>query len=177
LVRDVISNNRWNIDENQSKVNDRMRKHLLIAGLILALEAWLGIGLFGMPVGFVCVVVFVILAVSEKQQRSQKFKVAAVYALLFVATLVLLLSTVRVAQSRATPVISAVNRYHSEHGHYPQALGELVPAYLTSVPHAGFTRISRNFYYYNGRPQLYFAAMFHGVFAFDFPTQTWRTNE
>jgi len=81
------------------------------------------------------------------------------------------------AQHRATPVISAVNRYRSEHGHYPTNLNELVPAYLPSIPHAGFTRMSRDFRYYNERPQLYFAGMFHGVFAYDFPTESWRTNE
>jgi len=39
-----------------------MRKHLIIAGLILALESWLGTGLFGGSVGIVCPIVFVILA-------------------------------------------------------------------------------------------------------------------
>jgi hypothetical protein len=154
-----------------------MRTHLIIAGLILALEAWLGIGLFGSSVGIICPIVFVILAFSEKPRRRQHFRVAAIYALLFIATFAVISLSATVAQHRATPVISAVNRYRSEHGRYPTDLNELVPEYLPSIPHAGFTRLSRNFRYYNERPQLYFAGMFHGVFAYDFPTESWRAND
>jgi hypothetical protein len=159
------------------KVNDSMRKHLIIAGLFLALEAWLGVGLFGGGVGLVCPVVFVILAVTDKQRRSQHLRIAAVYAVLFMVTIVLISESAKLARRRAAPVISAVNRYRSEHGQYPMNLNELIPGYLPSIPHAGFTRMSRNFYYSNGRPQLYFAGMFHGVFAYDFPTASWTTNE
>ena len=167
----------WKLRENQLKVNDSMRKHLIIAGLILALEAWLGIGVFGFGVGIVCAIVFVILAFAERQRRSQHFRNAAIYALLLVATLTLISLSARQARRRAIPVISAVNRYRSEHGQYPTSLEQLVPAYLPSIPDAGFTRISRDFRYYNGRPELYFAGMFHGVFTYDFPTESWTTNE
>jgi hypothetical protein len=157
-----------------------MRKHLIIAGLTLAFEACVGVGLFGMGYGIILVVIFVILAIAQRQRRSEWFRVAVIYALMFVATMALLLSNIQVAQRRAVPVIAAVSRYHSEHGHYPKTLDELVPVYLPSIPHAGFTLISRDFRYFifnDERPQLYFPAMFHGVFAYDFATKTWRTNE
>jgi hypothetical protein len=83
----------------------------------------------------------------------------------------------RQARRRAIPVVSAVDLYRSEHGQYPPSLEQLVPTYLPSIPNAGFTRTSRHFRYNNGRPQLYFAGMFHGVFAYDFPTESWTTNE
>jgi len=154
-----------------------MRNHLIISGLILALEAWLGIGLFGGGVGIICAIVFVILAIAEKQRRSQHFRTAAIYALLLMTTLTLISLSARQARRRAIPVISAVNLYRSEHGQYPPSLEQLVPTYLPSIPNAGFTRTSRHFRYNNGRPQLYFAGMFHGVFAYDFPTESWSTNE
>lgn len=116
-----------------------MRKHLIIAGLILAFEACVGIGLIGMGCGMVLVVVFVILAIAERRRRSEWFRAVVIYALMFVATMALSLSNIRVAERRAAPVISAVSRYHSEHGHYPKTLDELVPTYLPSIPHAGFT--------------------------------------
>jgi hypothetical protein len=158
-----------------------MRKHLIIAGLVLAFEAYVGVGLIGMGYGMVLVVVFTILTIAQRQRRSERFRIAVIYTLMFVATMALLLSNIRLAQHRADPVISAVNRYHSEHGHYPKTLDELVPAYLPSVPRAGFTLLSRDFRYYpfhnDERPQLCFAAMFHGLFAYDFYTGSWRTNE
>jgi len=149
----------------------------MVAVVILGLEAWLGVGLFGGGVGITCAIIFVILAVVEKQRRTEHLRVAAIYATLLVATLVVISSSARLAQHRATPVIAAVNRFYSEHGQYPATLDELVPTYLSSIPHAGFTHVGRDFRYYKTRPQLYFAGMFHGVFAYDFPTQSWTTNE
>ncbi len=158
-----------------------MRKHLITAGLVLSFEAYVGVGLFGMGCGMVLVVVFAILAIAQKQRRSQWFRVSVIYGLMFLATMAVLQSNIRLAQRRADPVISAVNRYHSEQGHYPKTLGELVPRYLPSVPRAGFTLLSRDFRYYpyhdNERPQLIFPAMFHGLFAYDFQTGSWRTND
>ena len=160
------------------KVTESMRRNLIIAGLILAFEAYVGDGLIGMGYGTTLVVVFVIRAVAEKQRRLEMFRIAVIYALMFVATLALISSNVRLAYHRAVPVISAVSRYHSERGHYPETLDELVPAYLPSIPHAGFTLLSRDFRYISAeRPQLYFPAMFHGVFTYDFSTETWRANE
>jgi len=123
------------------------------------LEAWLGIGLFGSGVGVVCAIVFAILAIAEKQRRAEQFRNAAIYGLLLIATLGLISANARLAQRRAIPVISAVNSYRSGHGEYPASLEQLVPVYLPAIPHAGFTRVSRDFRYYNGRPQLYFAGM------------------
>ena len=150
---------------------------MVIAGLLLAVEAWLGIGVIGGGIGIVCVIVFAALTVTDRQHKLQSLRIAAVYAALLAGTVLLLSWSARVAQRRATPVIAAVTRYRSEHGQYPASLDELVPAYLPAIPHAGFTRVSRHFHYYDGRPQLCFAGMFHGIFAYDFPTGTWTTNE
>ncbi len=152
-----------------------MSKHLITADVILALEAWLGVGLFGGGVGIVFAVVFVILAIVNKDRSF--FRVAAIYALLLVATVMMLSESAKLARRRATPVIAAVNRYHAEQGRYPATLTELVPAYLPSIPDAGFTRMSRDFHYDNSRPQLYFSGMFHGIFAYDFPTESWVAND
>lgn len=152
-----------------------MRKHVIIAGVILGFEACVGIGLVGAGYGMVLTVTYLILAITEKQHKWER--VAVIYALMVVSTMALLSRNMRLAQRRAAPVIAGINRYYSDKGAYPKTLGELVPAYLPSIPHAGFTALSRNFRYFDDRPQLYFAAMFHGVVAYDFPTQTWRTNE
>jgi hypothetical protein len=38
----------------------------------------------------------------------------------------------------ADPVISSLDRFHQEHGHYPADLSELVPAYLKQLPQRRF---------------------------------------
>jgi hypothetical protein len=154
-----------------------MRKHLIIASLILAFETWIGVAVIGMGCGMLFVPVFLILAITEKQRRSEWLRATAAYALLFFATMGVILSNWGLAQRRAEPVISAVNRYHSERGRYPKTLDELVPSYLPSIPRAGYTVLSRDFRYYNDRPQLCIVVMMHGISAYDFPTETWRTNE
>ena len=88
-----------------------------------------------------------------------------------------ILSNWRVAQGRAIPVIAAIEHFRSDRGRYPNALNELCPSYLPSIPRAGFTLVGRRYGYTAERPQLYFPAMFHGIVAFDFPTHGWRTNE
>jgi hypothetical protein len=152
------------------------RKHLIISGLFLVSEAWIGIGI-GTAVGMMGVVLALVGAITQKEERFRLLGVAAIYALLCVATVGILTSNWRVAQHRAAPVISAIDRFHSDQGRYPNTLDELVPAYLPSIPRAGFTWLARRFGYYAERPQLYFPAMFHGVVSYDFSTHSWTTND
>ena len=115
------------------------KKHLLIAGFLLAFEAWLGIGLLGGGIGVGCAIVFGVLVATDKQNRSQHARKGAIYSLLLVSTLGLLSASARLAQRRATPVISAVNRYRSEHGQYPRSLSlfqPTCPRFLRPVLHA-----------------------------------------
>jgi hypothetical protein len=152
-------------------------KHVAIAVVLLASEAVLGIGVIGMGVGMIAGIGALIAAVTEKNRRSYLLRVAALYVLLFVATTEFISFNWRLAKRRAVPVITAIRQFQSRQGHYPNALDELVPTYLPSIPKAGMTLVSREFGYEPSRPQIYFPVMFHGVSAFDFPTDTWTTNE
>ena len=148
-------------------------RHMIITAAIFALEAVFGWGLLGMSIGFVVTVVALASAIGSRGHLG----VAAIYALLCISTMGVILSNWRVAQNRAFPVITAIERFHSDRGQYPSALEELCPSYLPSIPRAGFTRLGRRYGYIADRPQLYFPAMFHGIVAYDFPTHEWRTNE
>ena len=154
-----------------------LRKHVLVSGLLLGLEAWLGIGIIGAGIGIVVALATLIAACTQKDGRSRLLGVAGVYALLLVATMGILTANWRIAQRRSAPVILAIDRFHSTQGYYPDSLNELVPAYLPSIPGAGFSWLARHFGYAAERPQLYFPAMFHGVVAYDFSSRSWTTNE
>ena len=155
-----------------------MRKHLIIAAILLALVAWLGFGIIGAGPGMFCPFFFLALAITEKQQRRRHFVVALIYLGLLVATITVLVESAKLAKRRAVPVIAAVNRYHAENGRYPATLNDLVPTYLPAIPHAGFTRGGRDFYYGGELPSLSFAGgAGPGMFYYDFSTQSWQASD
>jgi len=57
---------------------------------------------------------------------------------------------------------------------YPTQLDELIPANLSALPNARNTLVAKRFGYDASRPTLYFPAMFHGVFYYDFQTTVER---
>ena len=154
-----------------------MASHVIIAVLLFGLEAEVGLGILGTSIGFVMTITALLSVIRSRGQRLHQLGIAMIYAALCVATMGVILQNWHVAQHRAIPLISAIERFHSDKGRYPDTLGELCPVYLASVPKAGFTLIGRRYGYDADRPQLYFPAMFHGIVAYDFPTRSWRTNE
>ena len=154
-----------------------MIRHLIISAALFALEAVIGLGVLGMGVGLVMMIVASASAMGSSGQRRHHLGVAVIYAALCAPTMGVILSNWRAAQGRAIPVIAAMEHFRSDRGRYPNALNELCPSYLPSIPRAGFTLVGRRYGYTAERPQLYFPAMFHGIVAYDFPTHEWRTNE
>ena len=154
-----------------------MIRHLIISAALFALEAVIGLGVLGIGVGLVMMIVASASAMGSSGQRRHHLGVAVIYAALCASTMGVILSNWRVAQGRAIPVIATIEDFRSDRGRYPNALNELCPSYLPSIPRAGFTLVGRRYGYTAERPQLYFPAMFHGIVAFDFPTHGWGTNE
>jgi hypothetical protein len=148
-----------------------------VASFLLLFEVVIGLGLIGPSVGFVTAGIAFWRAVVWKDQRRHLLRVAAIYATLCIASFGAIVSSSQVAFQHADPVIAAVERFRAEHGCYPHTMDVLVPAYLPSIPRAGFTWVSRRYFYNATRPQLYFPAMFHGVYFYDFPTKRWVSNE
>ncbi len=52
------------------------------------------------------------------------------------------------AQASA-PLISAIERFQRDSGRFPEKLSELVPSYISRIPHTGFPP-QEEFYYYQG---------------------------
>ncbi len=59
----------------------------------------------------------------------------------------------RVAEN-SKPLITAIERFHSETGKYPESLNELVPSYLASIPATGIHRYRG--YQYDPKGEGYF---------------------
>jgi hypothetical protein len=148
-------------------------KHVLIAAVLLAIELALGLGIIGVP----AVIVAAVVLLSGKPRFGMRRQVAALYLCVSVLTFTWLVYNVHIAQRRAIPVIAACKQFKAEHNRYPTQLNELIPATLRELPNARNTLVARRFGYDATRPTLYFPAMFHGVFYYDFQTDSWTTND
>jgi hypothetical protein len=153
-----------------------LRGHAITAAILFVAELILGVGVLG-GAGVLIAIVIVLALFKGTPPLSHRLKAAALYAGVAAATMALLLFNVKIAERRAGPVIQACERFHAERHRYPSQLDELVPEYLPSVPDAKYTLLARKFGYDSDRPSLYFAAMFHGIFSYDFQTDTWKTND
>jgi hypothetical protein len=148
-------------------------KHVLIAASLLAIELLLGLGIIGVPAAIVAAVALI----GRSQRFRARLQVAALYLCVSLLSFTWLVYNVHVAKSRATPVIAACKQFKAEHGHYPAQLDELIPQNIRAIPNARNTVVARHFGYDATRPTLYFSAMFHGVFYYDFQTDSWTAND
>lgn len=148
-------------------------KHVLIAAVLLAIELVLGLGIIGVP----AVLIAVVVLLSGKSELVTRLRVAALYLCVSILTFTWLVYNVHVGQRRAIPIIAACKQFKAEHNRYPTQLNELMPALLTALPNARYTLVARHFGYDATRPTLYFPAMFHGIFYYDFQTDAWTTND
>jgi len=161
------------LDSYHIRVTRSPIKHVVVAAILLAIELSLGLGIIGVPAAIVAAVVLL----GGKQRFGVRLQVAALYFCVSVLTFTWLVYNVHLAKRRAIPVIAACNQFRAEHSRYPMQLDELIPANLTTLPNARNTLVARRFGYDATRPILYFPAMFHGVFYYDFQTDSWTTND
>jgi hypothetical protein len=154
----------------------RMRSYLIFATALFALELMLGVGLIGIAGVFVAAIVL-FLPSREWPNVRRRLLVVAVFICVATATFGWLVLNTRLAKRNAAPIIEACKRFRVEHERYPSSLSEVVPKPLSSLPAARYTLVANRFVYDPDTPALCFAAMFHGVFCYDFPTQKWVTNE
>jgi hypothetical protein len=152
-----------------------MRNHLVFAALLVVEEAVVGTGLGA--VALLAGATLLTIYFANRKKDRETLILAAIYALVGIASFAVIQINWRIAEARSKPVIAACKQFHAKYQRYPENLSELVPGFIPAVPHAGFTLVSRRLYYFPSRPDIEFAVMFHGVASYDFQTDRWRTNE
>lgn len=97
-----------------------------------------------------------LMSLKRKELFELRAIQLAVYVVVVVASLSAYSANNHLATDRADEVISAVDRFHSKHKHYPPSLKELVPEYAKEIPRAKYTLIFGSFYYNDsgGKPYL-----------------------
>ena len=66
----------------------------------------------------------------------------------------------RIAEANAAKIVKACEEFHAANGKYPKTLGELVPKYLSSVPHAKYCLVFGEFLY-SDKSQYSCGTLFH----------------
>jgi hypothetical protein len=144
-----------------------------LLAVLLTIELALGLGMIGIP----ALVIAAVALLGGNQRFGMRLQVAALYLCVSVLTFTWLVYNVHIAKRRAIPVIAACKQFKAEHNRYPTQPDELIPATLTALPNARNTLVAKHFGYDATHPTLYFPAAFHGVFFYDFPTDSWTTND
>ena len=157
-----------------SAQSNRRSGYLVLAALLFALELMLGLGLIGITGGLAGAIGF---SPGSRRPMRQRLALGLVFLALAVASFGWLLVIADTAKHNAVPVIRACKKFRAEQGRYPSSLNELVPALLPSIPPARYTLAGRKFAYAPERPELCFAAMFYGLFCYDFQTDRWVAND
>lgn len=145
----------------------------VVAGALFVTELVLGIGIIGIPIGLT-VAPAILLTRNRLRERMRR---SAVFLGLALATFGWLVLNTRIAKSNAALVILACKQFRAERNRYPSDLHELIPSPLPSLPAARNTLAGRKFVYDKNRPALCFAAMFHGVFCYDFQADKWVAKD
>lgn len=105
--------------------------------------------------------------------RSLKF---VIYLIMSIAVFSMNTLNNSIARDRAENIISACNQYQLKYQHYPQALEELVPEFLPSIPVPKLLLINNKFRYFSNDGQvtlMYVKAPPYGRAVYDFSKQKW----
>ena len=153
-----------------------LQRNTFIAGSLFVSELLLGVGIIGAS-GFLIALVILLSSDRNKKAIVAALKIATIYTMTGLLTIAFLVKSASAAQRNAEPVIAACKQFRDTHNRYPASLDELVPDFIPEIPDARHTLVAHHFLYDPSRPQLYFVAMFHGIYAYDFPQDQWVTNE
>jgi hypothetical protein len=99
---------------------------------------------------FVCSIWFFVAFVREALGHSSPKVIWARLLIPIVTGILVYANSVvqeKIAFSNAEIIIQACERYHSDNGAYPKELTNLVPRYLSSIPHAKYSLSFSDFSY------------------------------
>ena len=156
-----------------------IRASISIALVLIALDA-VFTGSFLMSY-IVCPVWFFMSIVKNASQRPG-WKLALLRITIPALTLGLVLTNdavqFRIAEANAAKIIRACEEFHTANGKYPKTLGELVPKYMSSVPHAKYCLVFGEFLYSDKKPVLmWYAVPPYGRKVYDFEKRSWSYQD
>ena len=170
--------------ESEESRRKTLRYTVATAACLLILDTFI----FGSPTLAILTLAAIVFWMKPRAlaglRRRELFELRAIQLAVCVVVVVASLSAYsannHLATDRAEEVISAVDKFHSRHEHYPPSLKELVPEYVKEVPRAKYTLLFGSFYYGDseGAPYL----MYYGWLPFErryyrFASKTWTAAD
>ena len=126
----------------------------------------------------VCPIWF-LLSVAKSASNRPGWRLALIRITIPALTLGLVLTNnavqSRIAEANAAKIIKACEKFQADNGKYPTTLGELVPKYMPSVPHAKYCLAFGEFLYSDKQPMLmWYAVPPFGREVYDFEKRSWN---
>ena len=165
--------------------NLRVRGAIIGAAALFVVDAFiLNQGVLSFFVAFICLVGFVLLGMQSLVRRLRKkpndwqltaAKLAIVLAAALLSIAYVYLSN-SMAEARTVRIAAACDSFNRKYQRYPHQLGELVPEFLPSVPHAKYVLnpLWSSFMYIDKGPLiLYYAMPPFGRRVYHLQSKTW----
>jgi len=105
-----------------------------------------------------------------------QFNKCIIYTLMAIAVFASNYGNNRLAEHRATELVTVIEQYEIDNGAYPDNLDALIPQYIESVPLAKFTFVTNKFRYFNNNNKpIFFYVDFppFGRPTYDFDKKQW----
>lgn len=131
--------------------------------------------ILGLPTGLAA------LLVKDKEWRVRLWRRLAVLGSISLITFAAVSQTDKLTPSLATPIVEAIEQYHSDTATYPAALSDLIPRYLAELPvvRVAISQPPISYAIRDGRPRLVIPSAVGDGFAnyeYDFEAKTWVHN-
>ena len=93
---------------------------------------------------------FTLISIKNKPKLRFFGYKFVIYTILVISSFGFHSYDISLAEQRAEVIISAIDQYYQDKGHYPDTLYNLIPAYITEIPRP---RIAPGVFYYVGVPE------------------------
>ena len=160
----------------------KFKKIAIIAFCLMIFDALIiGIPFLGLIFLFLIVCAcgisaFIFLWRDKKYSKLYAIK-AAIYLIALMGIFGIFKFNSHMGAKNADSIITAVNAYYADSGHYPENLNQLIPIYLESIPSCAYRMSDNKFRYFSnqGDPNLMWAvAPPFGRRIYHFKDAEWR---
>lgn len=135
----------------------------------------IGVVVFGLPTGLAA------LLIKDNAWKARLWRRLVVLSAISLTTFTAVSQTDKLTPSLATPIVEAIEQYHTDTATHPAALSDLTPRYLAELPivRVAISQPPISYAIRDGRPRLMIPSARGDAFAnheYDFEAKVWVNN-